>query len=335
VSPDAIAGSPDLFPLVMDLAEDRAAVVRLSETLYSELSFLDERLLPSVELAGWAPWADLRRASERLTGECDFIFHIGHVGSTLLSRVLGASERVFSVREPAILRTLATSGADEKAAPFLRFCARVYRPGQKTLLKATSFVSEIAPLLMDCSAGARAILLSVPLRVYMATILAGPNSRLELKATAPARLARLGRRLGRTPWRLEASSEGELIALGWTSEICALAETAERLEGRTLWLDFEDILDAPAAGLTAALTFLHGEARPEELAGMLRGRDFGRYSKAPEYAYDADLRRRLLARARADHAMEIRRGVAWLEAAAASHPLIARAVAAAAATARG
>jgi hypothetical protein len=46
---------------------------------------------------------------------------------------------------------------------------------------------------------------------------------------------------------------------------------------------------------------------------MLDGPDMRRYSKAPEHAYDAVLRRDVLNEARAMHRTEIRRGLAWLD----------------------
>jgi hypothetical protein len=47
------------------------------------------------------------------------------------------------------------------------------------------------------------------------------------------------------------------------------------------------------------------------------------YSKAPEHAYDAALRRELLVSADLEHAAEIRRGLDWLHAAARRHALAA------------
>ncbi|HYB33443.1 MAG TPA: hypothetical protein VED45_08435, partial [Steroidobacteraceae bacterium] len=46
-------------------------------------------------------------------------------------------------------------------------------------------------------------------------------------------------------------------------------------------------------------------------------------SKAPEHAYDAELRRSLLLAADHEHAPEIRRGMAWLHRLGAHHPLVA------------
>jgi hypothetical protein len=47
-----------------------------------------------------------------------------------------------------------------------------------------------------------------------------------------------------------------------------------------------------------------------------------RYAKAPEHAYDAALRRDVLAAADWQHAAEIRRGMAWLEGLAGQHALV-------------
>lgn len=315
-------------------------LVRLSEAGYEALSFLDERILGETGPVSWTASSALDASAAALAGECDFIFHIGHVGSTLLSRILGTSERVFSLREPAILRTLAQLEFDlgdpggpwnraeleERLAVFLRLWARVYRAGQKTLLKATSFVSEIAPLLMRRSPSARAILMFVSPMTYMETILGGPNSRLELGALASRRLARLARRLGGPVWRGETLSEGELAAMSWICEILCLTEVAAGFEGRVLWMDFDVFLARPTERLAGALSHLHGQASETVASAMARGPHLGRYSKAPEHAYDADLRRTVLAGARAEHGDEIERGVAWLNAAADAHPMIAAAI---------
>lgn len=341
--PEDIAASPEFFPLILDAPGDRVAMVRLSEARYRAFSFLDERILPDVEPPAWIAWDELAGAADTLAGYNDFIFHIGHVGSTLVSRLLGVSDRVFSIREPAALRTLARlelDGADRalfqrRLGVFLKLWARTWRPGQRSLVKATSFAAEIAPAILEASPAASAILMFVAPRTYLATILGGPNARLELEAATPARLDRLHRRLGRAAWRTEDLGEGERAAAGWACEIMALAAAASAFPARVLWLDFEAVLARPAEMLTAALNHLRGDARPEEVAAMLRAPDLGRYSKAPEHPYDADLRRRVLAQARREHGDEIERGIAWLDAAGTAHPALAAAVRMAAAAVRG
>lgn len=326
--------SPRLYPITLDAAADRVRLVALDEDGYRAASFLDERLLSTVGPGDWVSCSELRRAMTFAGGECDFIFHIGHVGSTLLSRLLGDDDRVFALREPAILRTLAAAERKsedptilaDQTSFFLKLWARVYRSSQRTLLKATSFVSEMAPIMMTLSPSALAILMFVSPSVYVTAILSGEASRAELQINAPMRLARLHRRLGGHFWRLDDLNEGERAAMSWTCEIMALTHLAEGFPGRTLWLDFDAFLARPGASLSATLRRLHGDAPQGRIDAMLHSPHLSRYSKAPEYAFDSDLRRRVLAEAGRDHSPEIARGMAWLNAAGSRHPAIGDAV---------
>ncbi len=326
---ERLSASPELFPLRFDRALRAINLAPLDEAAYAAASFLDERILVAAGDEIWAPWGEVERAAERLSGESDFIFHIGHVGSTLVSRLLGASNRIFSVREPAALRTLAAARLDEAAGRrlevLLRLYARVWRSSQRSLLKATSFVSEIGPAMMTRSPSANAILMFVGPQTYMATILAGTASRPELPHVTRNRLERLHRRLAGVFWDVESLSLGEMAALGWTCEICALAGVATAFPERVLWLDFDRFLQRPRAGLTAALGRLHGETRETDLRLMLASPDLRRYAKAPEHAFDADMRRQILDEALRGYRFEIERGLAWINAAASAHPPIAAA----------
>lgn len=337
-----LIASPDLFPLDLDVAQDRVRFVRLSRTAYREESFLDERILPRLEGGAWVERADMERAASALDGEGDFIFHIGHVGSTLLSRLLGENDRIFSLREPASLRTLARLDGrapseseawrnfDRLAGSLLRLYARVYHPAQRSLVKATSFVSEIGGGLLARSPSSKAILMFVSPQTYMATILAGPATRAELGSASPSRLARLEGSLGATGWRLEDLSPGELAAMGWACEISALAEVARQFPTRVSWLDFDGFLARPGAGLSAVLRHLHADAPDAAVRAMLASPYLGRYSKATEFPYDAAMRRQVLEEGARRHGMEIERGLAWLNAAGTAHPAIAEAARAAA-----
>jgi hypothetical protein len=336
-----LRANPDLYPLVFDVFQDSVYFIRLTPARYAEASFLDQRVAVQGDEGGWAQWAPVAALSARLEGESDYIFHIGHVGSTLLARLLGLSPRIFSLREPAILRTLAQVAFDlptpespwsaetfnEHLGAFSSLWARTYDPRQKTLLKATSLVGEMAAPLLARSPGARAILMTAAPEIYMATILGGPASRQELRATAQSRLRRLHRRVGANPWRLYDMSEGERVAMSWACEMAGLAEAARQHPGRVLWLDFERFLGDPAAGLAAALNHLHGEAPQADLQSMLLSPLFGRYSKGPEHAYDARLRRQVLDQARAEHAGELAKGLAWLERAGREAPVVGEALA--------
>jgi hypothetical protein len=335
-----LRASPDLYPLVFDVFQDSIYFLRLSQARYAEASFLDQRVAVQGDEGGWAAWAPVEALAGRLQAESDYIFHVGHVGSTLVARLLGLSPRVFSLREPAVLRTLAQVAFDVPTPEspwsqetfdthlevFSKLWARTYRPQQKTLLKATSLVSEIAAPLMARSDGSRAIAMTVAPEVYLATILGGPASRQEMRTTAQSRLRRLHRRVGAGLWRLHEMSEGECVAMSWACEMGGLVEAARQTPDRFLWLDFERFLASPAEGLAAILAHLHGEAPDADLQSMLLSPLFGRYSKGPEHAYDANLRRQVLDQARAEHGAELAKGLAWLDRAGREAPEVSEAL---------
>ena len=332
-----LRASPDLYPLAYDEAKDEVGFLRLTRARYREASFLDQRVALPTDRGWWSPFGAVRDAATALGGETDFIFHIGHVGSTLLARMMGLSPRVFSLREPGAMRTLAQlafelptpesllsrPAFEERLSVFIKLWARTYDPAQKSLIKATSFVSEMASALLGRSPSSRAILMTVRLEVYAATILGGPNSRVELRSLASSRLRRLHRRLSGPHWRLSEMSEGEICAMSWAAETAGLADAADAFPSRVLWLDFEKFLAAPAEGLSAALACLHGDARQGDVEAMLKSALLTRYAKGPEQPYDAALRRQVLDQARREHGQEIARGVAWLERAAATAPKLA------------
>jgi hypothetical protein len=318
-----LAASPELFPV-----QDRGGevqLIRLDEAAYARASFLDERVMAEAPLAGLRPWGEVEAAARGLDLRADFIFHIGHVGSTLMARLLGEHPAVFSLREPGLLRPLVDArpnpAAEARADLLLRLFSRTWRPEQTALVKATSFVSELADDLLRRDARARALVMGAAPPSYLRGILGGPASRQELALMAPRRLARLERRLGRQlGGAIALRSEGETAAMTWLCETLCLHTAAERHGARVLWLDFDRFLDAPAAGLDAAFAHLGAAIEPGFVAGLVAGPLMRRYSKGPEHAYDANLRREVQAQAEREHGAEVRAGMDWLQRMANAHP---------------
>jgi hypothetical protein len=333
-----LARSPDRLPHSWDPVHDAVLLAPMSEAAYAEASFLDGRILRPGTPGDWVAFPRLIEAAVALEERLDWIFHVGHVGSTLLARLLGAHPQLLALREPAALRTAAQLRADldgwesplspeafeARLGALLRLWSRGWRPDQTAIVKATSFVSEIAAELLARPHARRAVLIYARPEVYLASILAGPNSRVENRAMAPSRLKRLHARLGGPVWRLHELSEGETIAVSWAAEACGLAAAAR--SGRTLKLEFDALLAEPEARLAETLAFLGKPVDPAALRALVEGPMMRRYAKAPEHAYDAALRRDVLAQGRAEHGAELRKGLAWLNRAAAEHPPIAEAV---------
>lgn len=321
-----IAASPAWFPLE---AAGRGALrlVRLDEAAYRGASFLDRRLLLAGPEETVVESATVAAAAARLAPRAHYIFHIGHVGSTLVSRLAGEYPGCFSVREPALLREMPLRPAGDRALgldlrDMLALLGRAWRARQRTIVKATSFASEIAESILALDPGARAILMFTPAPAYLRCILGGPNSRVEAKALAPSRLLRLRRRLGEAASIIEPQSEGQWIAMSWLCEMTCLQQAGARFASRVLWVDFDAFLARPQTGLESVLRALGAEPTAAEIAGILSAPLMRQYSKAPEHAYDAALRRAVLASAEREHGAAIRSGMDWLARLAARQPLI-------------
>ena len=329
--------SPELFPYSWDVQRDAVTLIRLMRPDYEAASFLDERVRGPRTLARTVAYREVADAVDRggLCERCHFIFHMGHVGSTLLSRLLGAEGRLFSLREPAILRSFACDPCgrawsdaerEERLSVFLKLWSRTYELGQTSLIKATSFVSDIAPQLLARASAPKALLLFVAPESYIATILAGPAAREEAKTLVAERLKRLHRRVGREIWQASSLSEGEALAAAWATEMSALVE-AHRVAGdRASPLDFDRLLEHPHEQLAHAFRHFDCDVALDKIAEILAGPHMQRYSKAPDHAYSPELRREVLDEARKANASEITKGLAWLERAAKEAPEIGEAI---------
>jgi hypothetical protein len=329
---DDLAASPAIFPFAIDQRADMVLLIRMTKDDYDAASFLDKRMLKPGAAGTWRPWGDVCRAAAGLPERCNFIFHISHVGSTLLSRLLGQHPSLFSLREPLILRTLAeTYCALEQAGciwtrdefpdrlgAFLSLWSRTFAAEQTALIKATSFVSEIAELLLGRINSARAIFMNVSPSIFLKALLDGAMS--DVNDQAESRLNRLHRRLGFAPWQVDKLSAGECVAMSWLCEMLALHAASRRFPERVLWIDFDRFLDAPEMSLASAIGHLGFDARNDILQAILRGPEMHRYAKAPAYAFDATTRAQLLRQSENRHVLEIRKGLDWLERAAVTIP---------------
>ncbi len=302
-----LRSSPLLYPL--NLASDGSAVqvIRLTGNDYALASFLDDRVLTTNAQWAWIPWDEFCEAASDLPIRCHFIFHLSHAGSTLMSRLLGQHSASFAVREPAILRALAQGAFPERLDLFLGLWSRVFHPQQRTIIKATSFVSAIAPLLMQRVPDARALLMFVPASTFLPALLDGSMSDIDHQVAA--RLQRLQGCGLLQSTTLAEFSPGERVAMSWLSEMTALAAVAQLFPDRTLWLNFDDFLKEPIRNLTDACSLFNLAGDATELLDTPL---MHRYAKKIEVKYDSNFRQQLLDAAVEKYSSEVTRGMEWL-----------------------
>jgi hypothetical protein len=293
---------------------DALELVELDEGAYRAASFLDERLLVRDPRRANCELALVGSAAMRLESRAHYLFHIGHVGSTLVSRLIGAHESFFSLREPALLRAFAdptTPPAGLSLDCVLALLARTWRPAQRAVIKATSLVNEAAETILGGMHRPAAIFIYATPQNYLRGIFAGPNSRVESKALVPGRKRRLERRFGAEALP-PIQTEGEWVAMNWLSEMSALHRAAQRFEAQVLWMDFDGFLQHPETGLSAIFQALGAQCPMADIESLASGPIMRQYSKAPEHSYDAALRREVLESADWQHGAEIKRGLQWL-----------------------
>lgn len=325
----ALVGQPGVFAHDYQPAADTVSFLRLSEAEIAEASFLDQRVMTPGRPGEARAFAEVEAAAAQagLEERLGFIFHIGHVGSTLLSRLLGGHPGVLSLREPLAFRSLAAlhidlgareslfapEAFDRRLGLFLRLWSRPFRPGQLPVVKATSVCCEMAAGILARPSAPRAIFMTVKPEPYLATILGGENNHIDIRGQAPGRLRRLHARLGEPRWRLSEMSFGEMAAMSWANDMATLMAAAEASPNRVLWLDFDAFLQTPAEHLALSLRHLGREVTDTEAEALAAGPAMRRYAKAPEHAYDAGLRKAVLDQARAARGADLKDGRAWLE----------------------
>ena len=101
----------------LNLQSDTLLLVQLDQADIENHSFLDQRVFRQEMNYEWVDWAEFEAAAEPLPKEIPgYIFHIGHCGSTLLSRLVSAASGTHALREPLPLRAIAVDQAYGRAA---------------------------------------------------------------------------------------------------------------------------------------------------------------------------------------------------------------------------
>jgi hypothetical protein len=306
--------------------DPNAGLIRFVEMTaedYREASFLDDRMFEKPRTSHLLTWGEVAEAMPAdARNDARWIFHIGHVGSTLVARLLGELGGVLSIREPRAFRDLLFFPTEVRAKfiPTIQaLFSRTFAPKQSALVKTTSAVSEIAGELLE--KGQSALFLYTKPRSFISGILAGENSRTELARMSDLRRQRLASRGLQLP---ESRGDADAAAGAWACEMTALEAAAG---GRNvLWADFDNVLGDLDGWLAKMAGHFDLAASADELRAIANGPLTRRYSKATEHEYSADLRGRLLSEAEERHRSDIDSALAMLAKAAETAPLLRKAL---------
>ena len=191
-----------------------------------------------------------------------YILHISHVGSTLLSRVVGVSPSCLSLREPVPLRYLAqnlmdqgssaawhsTQGFDALVDFALRNMGRPLGNRSRVVVKCTSWVNPLGEHFLSRDAGnpMRVAAVHVPVAHFVANTLKGSAGQQDLRSNAPSRIRRLQKLLPGFDRSLHAMNWGQIAAMSWLCEILTIRSVCERPGVALQWLNFDGFMQKPA-----------------------------------------------------------------------------------------
>lgn len=305
-----------------DPLADRVLLIRLSPDECRATAFLDQRILGPATVGAWTRWTEFARAAETLPERAPkIIFHVGHCGSTLISRLIEAATGAQGMREPLILRMLASELVDaqegdsvfrasEIESRLSLFLRSIARDQGRAVIKASSMCGPLAAPAFRTRVDARGAFIFVRPQVYIATMLGGENNRTDLYGFAKFRRRRLIAAGVDAP-PLSSLGDGEIAGLCWLAEAASFAAAAgdERLRA----VDFDEFLKAPTDQLGELCAHLGVPAEPPRVEAAVAGPIMRTYSKAQEFPFDPAFRARVLADYGRTFSAEIGKGAVLIE----------------------
>lgn len=326
----AILTSPEIFLRDLDPVRGRAVFTPMSEASYRASAFLDNRIVRVgdqdrvVDLDDLIELVATQPARHRVI---HYLFHIGHCGSTLISRVLGERPCYLALREPPLLMGLSRSfrALDRPGFPISRerwevlkdlslfMLGKTWRSDQVALIKATSHAGNLIPTLMRHTGRELAVVLYVDLETFLATMLR-PHTRREARLFARDFRAReLAGLIDAPPRAADDYSDPELLALTWLLQAreLAMALEAPDIGPRCLPLHFDDFLADPPTATDRICAFLGPAIAPAERDRILDGPWLTRAAKDPGQTYGREDRERELSASRSRHAADMAAALAF------------------------
>lgn len=299
--------NPDWLPFKLDLTGQKVLLVNLPASDVREAAFLDERALQPDSEGFWVALSDF----EKITAPpptASALFHVGHCGSTLLSRLLGAAGGIRALREPLVMREIALAKAQalDVAEPWFRVLWGWLSRSERgpVHIKLTSTCANLLPWLLPL--GVPATALYVDLETYLTSASRGGGAGQDVAAFAQQRGLEWAQLY---PEASRPSQPAELAAAGWA--VCMTHFlTAHQMKSNQLMLqDFDDWLGNIDVA-TSSLMRHYGIAKT--VVDVTSHPLLSQYAKKTDVPYDAQARQADLALARSRNGRFVEDGMRWL-----------------------
>lgn len=266
--------SPDHYLHSFDA--DKAIFVPMDRAAYHRSIFLDARISAA---RGQPAALAVETLAQALPSPqpTSWIFHMAHVGSTLLARALDDPDASLVLREPLALRQLAIQPDERRLAIVAAMLGKRYRADAPTLVKANVPVNFMLPKIAALEPGAHAIMLYLPLRDYLLAILRNDSHRDWVRKVTGFLSPYLG--------DLTGVSDAERAAALWLAQVSAFTAALAAMPNARA-LNAELFFAGPERVLNAAAAHLGVPIAPAAIASTVSGPLFANHAKNPALAFD-------------------------------------------------
>lgn len=322
-----IMKNPEIYLHSLDLEKGQGLLISADREFFKNALFLNQRALTPETRGAWVPLKVVFNHINAGAGDrfapAHFIFHTGHSGSTLISRLLDEAPSVLGLREPLPLQTLAALYANRenlKMGAFEGFLKPVYQvltrrfsPDQQVIIKATSICNNVGAALLTRNPANRALALFVTAEVFLANMLdkkESPDIDLFLSLRRKTFEAAFPELAG----DLNPETREEKIAFSWLAEAVQLFRLGSgEMKPRTLLMDFDTFLQQREIHLEKIFTHFGLPGEEEAIGRMLASPVFKGYAKKPDFPYSPENRAAILDESRVDNKGAIKKGLEFIQ----------------------
>ena len=320
-----LALDPEWLPHTFGPDGSDLTFVHVPRAKHDRLMFLSDEHYAGQFAKQAASAADIAAQPAGPAAPLHFIFHTAFCASTLLVRALDIPGKTKGLKEPDVLINLANrlTRSDDQANRqrlrlVLRLLARPFGVGETIIVKPTNFANRLLLPVLDEVPDARALLLFSDLPTLLRSLVKrGMWGRIWARRLYRSAAAWTSLDPGYDAGELFELTDLQVAGLAWLMQIRLFDEVARRLPDRTMVVDSDDFLGAPARTLLRAAEFFGVELGAAEADAIATGPVFSRHSKFAQKDYSVAAREAEHDATIAAHGEEIAMVVKWVEAVAA------------------
>lgn len=290
---------------LLSVSRDKLTFVHAEDDNLAKSSFLDGRLHELKSCKQFTvPLHSIQPGIEQYLNDIQvegFLFHTGHVGSTLISKLIGTDVGILSLREPLPLRFLTeassnllqpnseiTKGEYEKLfAIVLKLMARPYKNRKRVFVKCSSGVTEISQKLIS-EPNTKSLFIYDDLDNFIANMFSPQGGLQDLAARKKSVINRFNSIQKATKFSAHELNEGESAGLLWATEILT-GELSHVISDKSFaTLNFSKFLENKSSGLSDINQALKLGWSSADIEAKSKSVIFNRYSKSldMEQLYD-------------------------------------------------